>query len=113
MDSGLKDDLVLGDPEAPRFVYWKGKLRPVPSKLTDLPFFDLMSFGGKLRAGFGALGLRPSPPVCSLPDLCCHSLILMLQSSHFTSFDESDRVERNQLKNLCVVIWVMKYSNAS
>ncbi|KAL1833035.1 hypothetical protein DCAR_0103084 [Daucus carota subsp. sativus] len=62
VDSGLKDDLVLGDPEAPRFVYWKGKLRPVPSKLTDLPFFDLMSFGGKLRAGFGALGLRPSPP---------------------------------------------------
>lgn len=62
VDSGLKDDLVLGDPEAPRFVYWNGKLRPVPSKLTDLPFFDLMSFGGKLRAGFGALGLRPAPP---------------------------------------------------
>lgn len=62
VDSGLKDDLVLGDPEAPRFVYWNGKLRPVPSKLTDLPFFDLMSIGGKLRAGFGALGLRPAPP---------------------------------------------------
>uniref|UniRef100_A0A1D1XKI6 Protoporphyrinogen oxidase n=1 Tax=Anthurium amnicola TaxID=1678845 RepID=A0A1D1XKI6_9ARAE len=62
VDSGLKDDLVLGDPNAPRFVLWEGKLRPVPSKLTDLPFFDLMSFGGKLRAGFGAIGLRPSPP---------------------------------------------------
>ncbi|CAL5357876.1 unnamed protein product [Camellia sinensis] len=60
--SGLKDDLVLGDPNAPRFVLWDGKLRPVPSKPTDLPVFDLMSFGGKLRAGFGALGLRPSPP---------------------------------------------------
>ncbi|CAI9104849.1 OLC1v1003625C1 [Oldenlandia corymbosa var. corymbosa] len=34
----------------------------VPSKPTDLPFFDLMSFPGKLRAGFGALGFRPSPP---------------------------------------------------
>nr|XP_048336668.1 protoporphyrinogen oxidase 1, chloroplastic isoform X2 [Ziziphus jujuba var. spinosa] len=62
VDSGLKDDLVLGDPNAPRFVLWGGRLRPVPSKPGDLPFFDLMSFGGKLRAGFGALGLRPPPP---------------------------------------------------
>ncbi|KAK7344329.1 hypothetical protein VNO77_13802 [Canavalia gladiata] len=62
VDSGLKDELVLGDPNAPRFVLWNGKLRPVPAKPTDLPFFDLMSLGGKLRAGFGALGIRPSPP---------------------------------------------------
>ncbi|KAM7495751.1 hypothetical protein LguiA_020165 [Lonicera macranthoides] len=62
VDCGLKDDLVFGDPTAPRFVLWGGKLRPVPSKPTDLPFFDLMSFGGKLRAGFGALGFRPAPP---------------------------------------------------
>ncbi|GFS30573.1 flavin containing amine oxidoreductase family [Actinidia rufa] len=63
VDSGLKDDLVLGDPNAPRFVLWDGKLRPVPSKPTDLPFFDLMSLGGKLRAGFDALGLRRPQPV--------------------------------------------------
>ncbi|XP_059437481.1 protoporphyrinogen oxidase 1, chloroplastic [Corylus avellana] len=62
VDSGLKDDLVLGDPNAPRFVLWDGKLKPVPSKPTDLAFFDLMSIGGKLRAGFGALGIRPPPP---------------------------------------------------
>ncbi|XP_039129342.1 protoporphyrinogen oxidase, chloroplastic [Dioscorea cayenensis subsp. rotundata] len=62
VDSGLKDDLVLGDPEAPRFVLWDGKLRPVPGKPTDLPFFDLMSLGGKIRAGFGAIGIRPPPP---------------------------------------------------
>lgn len=66
MDSGLKDDLVLGDPNAPRFVLWDGKLRPVPSKPTDLPTFDLMSIGGKIRAGFGAIGIRPPPPVCVL-----------------------------------------------
>lgn len=52
----MTDDIVLGDPNAPRFVLWNGKLRPVPSKPTDLAFFDLMSIGGKLRAGFGALG---------------------------------------------------------
>ncbi|KAK9084475.1 hypothetical protein Scep_030946 [Stephania cephalantha] len=61
-DSGLLDDLVLGDPTAPRFVFWDGKLRPVPSKPLDLPFFDLMTFSGKLRAGFGAFGFRPPPP---------------------------------------------------
>eukprot|EP01018_Ginkgo_biloba_P026055 Gb_09338 [translate_table: standard] len=63
VDSGLKDELVLGDPDAPRFVLWQGKLRPVPSGPADLLFFDLMSFRGKLRAGFGAMGLRPPPPI--------------------------------------------------
>ncbi|KAF4371724.1 protoporphyrinogen oxidase 1, chloroplastic [Cannabis sativa] len=62
VDSGLKEELVLGDPTAPRFVLWNGKLRPVPSSPKDLPFFDLMSIPGKLRAGFGALGIRPPPP---------------------------------------------------
>lgn len=62
VDCGLKDDLVFADPQAPRFVLWNGKLRPVPSKPTDLPFFGLMSIGGKLRAGFGAIGIRPPPP---------------------------------------------------
>jgi len=28
----------------------------------DLPVFDLMSPLGKIRAGLGALGLRPGPP---------------------------------------------------
>lgn len=61
LDSGLQNDLVFGDADAPRFVYWNDKLRPVPSKLTDFPFFDLMSLPGKIRAGFGALGIRPPP----------------------------------------------------
>ncbi|CAM0881026.1 unnamed protein product [Alopecurus aequalis] len=62
VDSGLTDELVFGDPNAPRFVLWEGKLRPVPSKPGDLPFFDLMTIPGKLRAGLGALGIRPPPP---------------------------------------------------
>ena len=85
MDSGLKDDLVLGDPNAPRFVLWNGKLRPVPSKPSDLPFFDLMSIGGKLRAGFVALGLRPPPPVCAL------ELILILIISCQMHFQTDSR----------------------
>lgn len=75
VDSGLKDDLVLGDPEAPRFVLWDGKLRPVPGKPTDLPFFDLMSLGGKIRAGFGAIGIRPPPPVCHGKIRFCSSIL--------------------------------------
>ncbi|GAA0138304.1 oxidase [Lithospermum erythrorhizon] len=62
LDVGLENDLVLGDPNDPRFVLWEGKLRPVPSKLSDLLVFDLMSLGGKIRAGFGAIGFRPPPP---------------------------------------------------
>jgi hypothetical protein len=31
VDSGLKDDLVFGDSNAPRFVFWEGRLRPVPA----------------------------------------------------------------------------------
>ncbi|XP_071715729.1 protoporphyrinogen oxidase 1, chloroplastic [Rutidosis leptorrhynchoides] len=62
VDCGLKDELVLGDPTAPRFVLWDGDLKPVPSSPSDFPTFDLMSLSGKLRAGFGALGIRPPPP---------------------------------------------------
>ncbi|KAG0568291.1 hypothetical protein KC19_6G009900 [Ceratodon purpureus] len=62
IDSGLKDELVLGDPQSPRYVLWGGRLRPVPAGPADLPFFDLLSIFGKLRAGFGAMGLRPAAP---------------------------------------------------
>lgn len=31
VDAGVVDQLVLGDPTAPRFVYWDKKLRPTPS----------------------------------------------------------------------------------
>ncbi|KAG2482726.1 hypothetical protein HYH03_018357 [Edaphochlamys debaryana] len=60
VDSGCEKDLVFGDPKAPRFVFWEGRLRPVPSGL-DAVTFDLMSLPGKIRAGLGAVGLLRAP----------------------------------------------------
>ncbi|KAI7846431.1 hypothetical protein COHA_000043 [Chlorella ohadii] len=61
VDAGVADQLVLGDPTAPRFVYWDKKLRPTPSGLDALTF-DLMSIFGKIRAGLGALGFKAPLP---------------------------------------------------
>jgi protoporphyrinogen/coproporphyrinogen III oxidase len=62
VDAGVADELVLGDPKAPRFVLWGGRLRPTPSG-PDALTFDLMSLLGKIRAGLGAVGvLNGSPP---------------------------------------------------
>jgi oxygen-dependent protoporphyrinogen oxidase len=57
VDAGVAGDLVLGDPTAPRFVFWEGRLRPTPSGL-DAFTFDLMSILGKIRAGLGAAGFK-------------------------------------------------------
>lgn len=61
VDAGVADELVLGDPKAPRFVYWEGRLRPTPSG-PDVLTFDLMSIIGKIRAGLGALGIKSPMP---------------------------------------------------
>lgn len=61
MDAGIEKDLVLGDPNAPRFVYWDKKLRPTPSG-PDVLTFDLMSIVGKIRAGLGVIGLKAPMP---------------------------------------------------
>jgi protoporphyrinogen/coproporphyrinogen III oxidase len=62
VDAGVADRLVFGDPKAPRFVFWEGRLRPTPSG-PDVLTFDLMSLAGKIRAGLGAAGLwKAAPP---------------------------------------------------
>ena len=61
VDAGLDKKLVLGDPKAPRFVFWNKKLRPTPSG-PDVLTFDLLSIWGKLRAGIGAVGIKQKPP---------------------------------------------------
>jgi oxygen-dependent protoporphyrinogen oxidase len=52
----VADELVFGDPKAPRFVFWEKKLRATPSG-PDALTFDLLSIWGKLRAGLGAVGI--------------------------------------------------------
>ena len=59
--AGVDGELVLGDPQAPRVVYWDGKLRKTPSG-PDALTFDLLSPWGKIRAGLGAVGLKEPLP---------------------------------------------------
>jgi oxygen-dependent protoporphyrinogen oxidase len=61
VDAGVEKELVFGDPKAPRFVWWEGKLRPTPSGL-DVLTFDLVSIIGKIRAGLGAIGIKAPLP---------------------------------------------------
>lgn len=75
VDVGVADDIQFGNPKSPRFVYWDKKLRPTPSG-PDVLTFDLLSIGGKLRAGMGLLGLRPKMP--GQDNLCPHMQLLRL-----------------------------------
>ena len=61
MDAGIVDELVFGDPTAPRFVFWDGELLPTPSG-PDVVTFRLLSLWGKIRAGLGAIGIKEPMP---------------------------------------------------
>ena len=61
VEAGIADSLVLGDPTAPRFVFWNKKLRATPSG-PDVVTFDLLSPWGKIRAGLGAAGFKAKMP---------------------------------------------------
>ena len=64
VDVGLKDELVFADHTLPRCVYWEGKLFPLPSKLEDAPFFQLLNPLEKIIAGI--LSALPSALPCAL-----------------------------------------------
>lgn len=61
-DVGLQKDILLADPGSYRFVLWKGALRALPAGPADAVFGDFLTFPGKIRAGLGAIGIRPPPP---------------------------------------------------
>ena len=56
VDVGLKQKLIFADRQLPRYVYWQNKLQPVPMTPGAMVQSQLLSFPGKLRALFGALG---------------------------------------------------------
>jgi len=56
VDVGLKQELIFFDRKLPRYVYWQGKLQPVPMTPQAMIQSQLLSFPGKLRALVGALG---------------------------------------------------------
>lgn len=62
-EAGIADQLVLADKSLPPWVFFEGKLRPLPKNLPgDLLNFDLLSWPGKIRAGLGAVGLWLGKP---------------------------------------------------
>lgn len=46
---GITSELAEGDPKAPAYIYFKGRLHPVPSGAGAFIKSDLLSLGGKLR----------------------------------------------------------------
>ncbi|MGL6283767.1 MAG: protoporphyrinogen oxidase, partial [Microcoleaceae cyanobacterium] len=59
VDVGLKSELVFADHKLPRYVYWQGKLMPVPMNPKAMISSRLLSEAGKLRALLGAIGFVP------------------------------------------------------
>lgn len=60
VDVGLKDDVLFADGKLPRFVYWDGRLQPVPMGPGAMVRSTLLSDRGKLRMALGAAGfVRP------------------------------------------------------
>lgn len=61
VDAGLADELIHSKPRSPRYICWEGRLHGLTSPL-DVLKGDLLTWGGKLRALRGFLGLRPDKP---------------------------------------------------
>jgi protoporphyrinogen/coproporphyrinogen III oxidase len=58
---GLKDELVLADGKLPRFVFLNGKLNALPMSPPSAIASKVLTWGGKIRLAFGAIGFaRPA-----------------------------------------------------
>ena len=61
-DAGMKDDILLADPNSDRFVLWDGELRALPKDIPTAVLGTFLTWPGKIRAGLGAIGIRPPAP---------------------------------------------------
>ena len=61
-DAGMRDDILLADPASNRYVLWDGKLRILPHSIESAVLGDFLTWPGKIRAGLGAIGIRPPAP---------------------------------------------------
>ena len=57
-DAGMKDDIVLANPDSDRYVLWDGELRALPKDIPTAVLGDFLTWPGKIRAGLGAIGIR-------------------------------------------------------
>jgi len=61
-DAGMKDDILLADPNSDRYVLWDGELRALPKDIPTAVLGTFLTWPGKIRAGLGAIGIRPPAP---------------------------------------------------
>jgi len=59
VDVGLREDLLLADGKLPRYVFWQGRMFPVPMNPVAAATTSLLSPWGKVRGLLGALGFVP------------------------------------------------------
>ena len=61
-DAGMRDDILLADPNSDRYVLWDEELRALPKDIPTAVLGTFLTWPGKIRAGLGAIGIRPPPP---------------------------------------------------
>lgn len=61
-DAGMRDDILLADPNSDRYVLWDGELRALPKDIPTAVLGTFLTWPGKIRAGLGAIGIRPPAP---------------------------------------------------
>ena len=61
-DAGMKDDILLADPNSDRYVLWDGELRALPKDIPTAVLGSFLTWPGKIRAGLGAIGIHAPPP---------------------------------------------------
>ncbi|MGB0564524.1 MAG: protoporphyrinogen oxidase [Spirulinaceae cyanobacterium] len=82
VELGLRDELVFADRRLPRYVYWQNRLLPIPMTPGAALTTQLLSVGGKLRAGLGAMGFVPSPMARALEPPYAEETVWQFVSRH-------------------------------